>query len=126
MCHDADSHPPELPTDLRPAPIAGGALETRDLVLTAPDGNRLRAFEARAPSWGSETQIRSRRDAVVLVDEPTEQVPPANIERADRDRDGDRGFSQRRGEAEGAMGPPAVVVLGVGPERPIEMPLTSG
>jgi carboxymethylenebutenolidase len=49
MCHDADSHPPELPADLRPAPIAGGALETRDLVLTAPDGNRLRAFEARAP-----------------------------------------------------------------------------
>ena len=29
--------------------MAGGALETRDLVLTAPDGNRLRAFEARAP-----------------------------------------------------------------------------
>ena len=49
MCHDADSHPPELPADLRPAPIAGGALETRDLALTAPDGNRLRAFEARAP-----------------------------------------------------------------------------
>jgi len=49
MCHDADSHPPELPADLRPAPMAGGALETRDLVLTAPDGNRLRAFEARAP-----------------------------------------------------------------------------
>src|SRR5664280_662025 len=61
--------------------------------------------------WGSETQIRSRRDAVVRMDEPTEQVPPANIARADRDRDGDRGFSQRRGEAEGAMGTPAVVVL---------------
>ena len=72
--------------------------------------------------WGSETQIRLRRDAVVLVDEPTEQVPPPDIERADRDRDGDRGFSQRRGEAEGAMGAPAVVVLGIGPERPIEMP----
>ncbi len=48
MCHDADSRPPELPSDLRPAPIAGGAIETHDLVLTAADGNRLRAFEARA------------------------------------------------------------------------------
>ena len=66
---------------------------------------------AVARPWGSETQIRSRRDAVVLMDEPTEQVPPANIARADRDRDGDRGFSQRRGEAEGAMGAPAVVVV---------------
>jgi hypothetical protein len=45
--------------------------------------------------WGSETQIRSRRGAVILVDESTEQVPPANIARADRDRDGDRGFSRR-------------------------------
>ena len=53
------------------------------------------------------------------MDEPTEQVPPANIERADRDRDGDRGFSQRRGEAEGAMGAPAVVVLDIGPKRSI-------
>jgi len=60
------------------------------------------------------------------VDESTEQVQPANITRTDRDRDGDRGFSQRRGEAEGAMGPPAVVVLGVGPEGSIEMPPTSG
>jgi hypothetical protein len=75
-----------------------------------------------AIAWGSETQIRLRRDAVVLVDEPTEQVPPANIERADRDRDGDRGFSQRRGQAEGAMGAPAVVVLSVGPERPVATP----
>jgi hypothetical protein len=76
--------------------------------------------------WGSETQIRSRRDAVALVDEPTEQVPPANIARADRDRDGDRGFSQRRGEAEGAMAAPAVVVLDIGPKRSIEMSPTSG
>jgi hypothetical protein len=45
--------------------------------------------------WGSETRIRSRRGGVVLVDEPAEQVPPANIARADRDRDGDRGFGQR-------------------------------
>jgi carboxymethylenebutenolidase len=41
MCFDLDSHPPI-------APIAGGALDSEDLVLTAPDGNRLRAFTARA------------------------------------------------------------------------------
>jgi hypothetical protein len=76
--------------------------------------------------WGSETQIRSRRGGVVLVDEPAEQVPPANVARADRDRDGDPGFSQRRGEAEGAMRAPAVVVLDIGPERSIAMPPTSG
>jgi hypothetical protein len=46
-------------------------------------------------AWGSETRIRSRGGAVVLVDESTEQVPPANIARADQDRDGDRGFGQR-------------------------------
>jgi hypothetical protein len=46
-------------------------------------------------AWGSETRIRSRRGGVVLVDEPAEQVPPANIAWADQDREGDRGFSQR-------------------------------
>ena len=39
---------------------------------------------ARCP-WGSKTQIRSRSDAVVLVDEPAEQVPPADVPRADWD-----------------------------------------
>ena len=41
MCHDHDSHPP-----IRP--IAGGALDSREVTLTAADGNRLTAFEARA------------------------------------------------------------------------------
>jgi carboxymethylenebutenolidase len=41
MCFDHDSRPP-----IRP--IAGGALDSRDLTLTAADGNRLSAFEARA------------------------------------------------------------------------------
>jgi carboxymethylenebutenolidase len=41
MCFDLDSRPPIVP-------IAGGALDTADLVLEAPDGNRLRAFRARA------------------------------------------------------------------------------
>jgi carboxymethylenebutenolidase len=41
MCFDHDSRPP-----IRP--IAGGALDSRDLTLTAADGNRLTAFEVRA------------------------------------------------------------------------------
>jgi Carotenoid biosynthesis protein len=51
--------------------------------------------------WGSETQIRSRRGAVVFVDEPAEQVPPANITRTDRH--GDPHPAEWRGEADGAM-----------------------
>ena len=41
MCFDHDSRPPI-------APIAGGAIDSRDLTLTAADGTRLSAFEARA------------------------------------------------------------------------------
>jgi carboxymethylenebutenolidase len=41
MCFDLDSHPPITP-------IAGGALDWSELVLEAGDGNRLRAFRARA------------------------------------------------------------------------------
>jgi carboxymethylenebutenolidase len=41
MCHDHDSRPP-----IRP--IAGGALDSREVTLTAADGNQLTAFEARA------------------------------------------------------------------------------
>ncbi|MBA2719648.1 MAG: dienelactone hydrolase family protein [Chloroflexi bacterium] len=41
MCFDLDSRPPI-------APIAGGALDSSELVLDAADGNRLRAFRARA------------------------------------------------------------------------------
>ena len=41
MCFDHDSRPP-IP------PIAGGALDSRDVTLTAADGNRLTAFEANA------------------------------------------------------------------------------
>ena len=45
--------------------------------------------------WGSETRIRSRGGSVVLVDQSTEQVQPANIARVDRDRDRNPGFGQR-------------------------------
>ena len=41
MCFDHDSRPPIVP-------IAGGALDAQELTLTAADGNRLTAFEARA------------------------------------------------------------------------------
>ena len=41
MCFDLDSRPPI-------APIAGGALDSTALTLDAADGNRLRAFRARA------------------------------------------------------------------------------
>jgi hypothetical protein len=61
---------------------------------------------------------------VVLVDQPAEQIPSANVARTDRHRVPRLGSWW--GEAEGAMRSPAVVMLGVGPERPIEMPPTSG
>ena len=80
----------------------------------------------RAIPWGSETRIRSRGGAVVLVDESAEQVPSANIARADGDRDGDRGFSQRCGEAHGAMRSLPVVVRGIGPERQVEIAVDRG
>lgn len=41
MCFDPDARPPITP-------IAGGALDAGELILTADDGNRLRAFRARA------------------------------------------------------------------------------
>jgi carboxymethylenebutenolidase len=41
MCFDLDSRPPI-------APIAGGALDSTELILEADDGNRFRAFRARA------------------------------------------------------------------------------
>jgi len=41
MCFDADARPPI-------APIAGGATDARDLVLTSADGTRFAAYAARA------------------------------------------------------------------------------
>ena len=41
MCFDLDSRPPI-------APIAGGALDSTELTLEAADGNRFRAYRARA------------------------------------------------------------------------------
>ena len=53
------------------------------------------------------------------MDESAEQIPAANIARADGDRV--PRFGQRWGEAERTMRALPVVVLGVGPEGSIEM-----
>jgi carboxymethylenebutenolidase len=45
MCFDHDSRPPI-------APIAGAAIDSREITLTAADGNQLTAFEARGPERG--------------------------------------------------------------------------
>jgi carboxymethylenebutenolidase len=45
MCFDLDSRPPI-------APIAGGALDSSELILEAADGNRFRAYRARAIAAG--------------------------------------------------------------------------
>ena len=70
--------------------------------------------------WGSKTPIRSRGESVVLMDEPAQEVPPVDTSGADGNRF--RGFGERGREVEPAMGPAAVVVLDIGPERPIQMP----
>jgi carboxymethylenebutenolidase len=54
MCFDHDSRPPI-------APIAGAAIDSREVELTAADGNRLTAFEARAPE-------RTNASVVILPD----------------------------------------------------------
>jgi len=79
-----------------------------DRRLTNRNGYRERRWDTRVGTiaWGSETPIRSRRDAVVLVDEPTEQVPAANIARSDLDRL--RGRCEGRGKPESAVRPSAV------------------
>ena len=46
MCHDFDSRPPLKP-------ITGAAVDHRDLVLTADDGNMFLAYEAYAEGGGS-------------------------------------------------------------------------
>src|SRR5664279_3638569 len=76
----------------------------------------------RMTPWGSKTPIRSCGGAVVLVDEPAEQVPLANVARTDKDRL--RSRCERGSKAERAMRAPAVVVIDIGPEGSIQMPPT--
>src|SRR5262245_7445060 len=54
MCFDHDSRPPILP-------IAGAAIDSRELTLEAADGNRFAAFEARAAE-------RTNASIVILPD----------------------------------------------------------
>ena len=58
------------------------------------------------------------------MDEAAEQISSANVLRTDGDRV--PRFGSWWGEAEGTMRAPVDVVLGIGPQRPIEMPPTSG
>jgi carboxymethylenebutenolidase len=53
MCFDHDSRPP-IP------PMAGGAVASSEVVLEAADGNRFRAFEARADD-------RAARRAIIIL-----------------------------------------------------------
>jgi carboxymethylenebutenolidase len=55
MCFDFDARPPELPADLRLAPLAGGA-GAELLELTSADGTRFSAALAEAPE-GSEPGV---------------------------------------------------------------------
>ena len=75
---DRDAAPPR-----GPSPGDAGANER--LSYAASPGLRCNA-EHPKPAWGSETPIRSRGGAVVLMDEAAEQVPAANVARTDRDR----------------------------------------
>jgi len=68
-----------------------GQLGVLDLALLALGVDKVE----RRP-WGSETRIRSCGGAVVLVDQPTEQIPVANVARTDGDRV--RRFGSWRGE----------------------------
>ena len=102
--------------------------ERRAIVFEGAHQGRVEVGGGRRPEgpWGSETQIRSRGEyasvSVVLVDQAAEKVTSANIPRTHSHRD----LVLRQGcrERERAMGAAAVVVFGICPERPIEMPPT--
>ena len=88
MCFDLDSHPP-IP------PIAGGALDSERLTLTAADGNRLAAFLARA----AEPSGAGRRDP------PRRPRPPPVLRGARPPVRGARRSTRSRSTTSG--GPPA-------------------
>ena len=60
MCFDHDSRPP-IP------PIAGAAIDSRELTLTAADGNRLTAFEARPPEGAGTPEGAGKPDAAIVI-----------------------------------------------------------
>jgi hypothetical protein len=85
-----ETFPFPYPTDEQGEEIAAAARELvrlRDGWLNPPGlAEAELAKRTLTNPWGSETPIRSRRGAVVLMDEAAEQVPPANVTRTDRDR----------------------------------------
>jgi hypothetical protein len=93
-----------------------------DFGLKLREPVELRRNRGIAGPSGSENRIRSRGGTAVLVDQPAEQIPSANVARTDRY--GVPRFGSWRGEAEGAMRALPVVVLNIGPQRAIEMPPT--
>jgi hypothetical protein len=72
--------------------------------------------------WGSETQIRSRGESAVHVDQAAEEITSANVSRVHTHRGLVFGHGRRKGES--AMWPPSLVVGGLSLERPIEMAST--
>jgi hypothetical protein len=54
-------------------------------------------------AWGSETQIRSRGESVVLVDQAAKHVPSAHVWSAHRWRDPIFGHGCRKAESPGAV-----------------------
>ena len=85
--YDSSFDGPESAT----GPRSSGASEP-DAQAFGIGGIGASAFEPRPPvdlgdfPWGSETRIRSRGGAVVLVDEPSEEIPTANVARTDGDQ----------------------------------------
>jgi hypothetical protein len=87
-CRQAVLH---LGRHAHPRPRSGGIGVTADseLAVALEDVDDGRSN----PRGGQILRFQSCGEAVVFVDEPAEQVPPANISRVDRDRL--RGLSQR-------------------------------
>jgi type III restriction enzyme len=113
-------------TTANTARLEAYALSAKPEVMTALNNHAsariATLFTAYGPRGGQILRFQSRGEAVVFVDEPAEQVPPANITRTDGDRV--PRFGQRRAEGEGAMGALPVVVLGVDAERLVELSST--
>ncbi|HEX2222377.1 MAG TPA: dienelactone hydrolase family protein [Candidatus Limnocylindria bacterium] len=93
MCFDADARPP-LP------PVAGGALDSSRLVLTAADGNRLAAFAARAerPSGAAIVVLPDVRGLHAYYEELALRLAEAGVHAVAIDPYGRTAGGERRGE----------------------------
>jgi carboxymethylenebutenolidase len=94
VCVDGDSRPPI-------APIAGAAVDSRSSVLTAPDGNRLRAFEARgesAPTAGAVLVLPDVRGLHPFYEELALRFAESGIDSLAVDYFGRSAGTDRRGD----------------------------